>query len=104
MPEWVAPFVTVAGGIGAAYLTARFAFRATSNKTDADKELGAGALALDIAQRLDGEIKEVRTTLLAVRVAWRQHTKWDDAIVLELESLDPGASKRLPERPELPFD
>jgi hypothetical protein len=101
--EWVAPTVTILGGVVAAWITGKFAFRASDSKVTVDKELGSGALALQIAERLDGEVKDMRRTLADVRLAWRQHLKWDDAVIDELETLDPGASRRLPERPELPF-
>lgn len=111
MPEIDATSVLVAA-LGAAAIiiaavlgvrTARVSRAATDAKTAVDRELGAGQLALGIANRLDGEVRELQAFRSAVTRWWPSHDAWDDQLERELTRLDPGAAARLPERPHPPL-
>jgi hypothetical protein len=87
-----------------AYLTARLGAKANAAKVVADKEVGAGQLALNIATRLDAELIDLRRQLTHVRRWWPKHEDWDDRLVEELERHDPGALDRLGKPPRLPLE
>jgi HAMP domain-containing protein len=100
----------------ASYLVARVSIRAQQRTADANKEVGAGQLALDIAK--DADEKAKRAEAKADRVVgrldklehwrrdvidwWPSHKRRDDAVEYELNKLDPGAFRRLPAVPPFP--
>lgn len=87
-----------------AYLVARLSMRAQQRKTEVDEEMGAGELALKIANRADekatnAERKADRLDQWRIDVTegwWPSHRRRDEAVEAELERLDPGAIARLP--------
>lgn len=88
---------------------------AAADKVEADKT--AGQVALDIARdvrkelgTLKRELGDVRDQLadeqdwqVTVREWWGLHEDWDDAILVLVEQLSPGASAKMPPRPRLPL-
>ena len=99
--QWLYLLGSIIAVVGA-YLTARLGAKANAAKVVADKEVGAGQLALNIATRLDTEVRGLRQWRRRVAAWWPEHEDWDDAVALELEKLDPGAMARLGKPPRLP--
>lgn len=105
IPPWWLQVLIAALGVGGSIVVARVASRAQNRSVDATKEIGAGQLALDIAERLDKELQALRAQVGTIRVAWWNHQDWDELVLEELETLDPGkARKRVGKPPRLPFD
>jgi hypothetical protein len=96
----VGSVVTLLGG----YLTARLGSRANTAKVVADREVGAGQLALNIATRLETEVGELRRWKDQVQQRWWPlHEDWDDRAIRELERLDPSIAARVDRPPRLPL-
>lgn len=85
-----------------AYLTAKMGAKANAAKVVADKEISSGQLALDIANRLDREVADLRRFRNRVMRWWPEHEDWDDAVQRELDKLDPGAARRMGGPPRIP--
>jgi hypothetical protein len=94
---------TIVAAVGS-YAVAKLGARATASKVVADKEIGAGQLALDIATRLDREVTDLRRWKNAIQRWWPQHVEWDEKVSDELMRLDPGAYRRVGHPPSLPED
>jgi hypothetical protein len=84
------------------YFTAKLGAKANTAKVVADKEVGAGQLALNIATRLDNEVRELRRWRSRIQRWWPDHEDWDDSVADELERLDPGALRRIGPAPRIP--
>lgn len=103
--------VSLAGVIIAAavsYLTARLSRRAEDAKTQVDREVGSGQLALQIAQRADHRVDEAEARVAklerwrgAVMRWWPLHERWDDSMEAAVRRATPGAV--IPPRPDPPI-
>jgi hypothetical protein len=96
----VGSVLTLAG----AYLTARLGVRANQQKVEAERDIGSGQLALNIANRLDREVEVLRLWRGQVVRWWGRHEDWDAKVVQELDTLDPGARGRIGNPPAIPDD
>lgn len=97
--------VSVAGSSGVAYL----AHRANQRRNKVDGELGAGALALRIANRADRQATSTASRLryledwrwLLANEWWPAHLRdYDDVIERDIRRLDPHAT--IPRRVPMP--
>lgn len=102
------------GGIVASILVATYGgvltYRATRSKTSADKEQGAGVLALELVRELRLELTDVKKELKETKgevnqikhVWWPNHEQWDDAVEEILSELEPDKISKLPPRTRMP--
>ena len=111
MNDWLPALLTVLGSVSGAYLVARLGARSNKVKTDMERELGSGELALKIATDLRieqvadrVERQELVRKIRELRIAWRDHRQWDDELLAELIRIDPPAAKHLRPPPNLSFD
>ena len=96
--------VSLAGVIIAAavsYLTARLSRRAEDAKTQVDREVGSGQLALQIAQDAQQRIARLERWRGAVMRWWPLHERWDDSMEAAVRRATPGAV--IPPRPDPPI-
>ena len=118
---WLYIIGTIATLIGS-YLVARLGAKANTAKIVADKEAAAGQLALNreiaasqshdsagqlalnIANRLDAEVLDLRRWRNRVTRWWPEHDEWDDRVLQELHRLDPDGASRVGLPPRLPPD
>lgn len=96
-------------------------YRATRSKIGADREQGAGVLALELVRELRLELTEVKTELRNTKethgiemdevkdeinnireVWWPQHEEWDKAVEEILRQLEPDLISKLPRRIPMP--
>lgn len=101
--QWLYLVGSVLALIGS-YFTAKLGAKANAAKVVADKEISSGQLALDIANRLDREVGDLRLWRSTILRWWSEHEDWDDRIVDELERLDPGALQRIGLPPRMPSE
>lgn len=125
MPPEAWPILGVAVSIIGSFLAVRLQISAQNKKTEAEREVGAGQLALDVAKEAKAdsaaaklEAANARTEAhaahdqahLAQRAlhetrVWyvSEHLPWDQAVMRVLERLDPAAAEKLPPRKEPPL-
>lgn len=96
----VGTIVTLVGS----YLVARIGAKANTAKVVADKEAAAGQLALNIANRLDREVLDLRRWQQRINRWWPDHDDWDDQVYAALHRLDPDVAKRIGPPPHMPPD
>jgi hypothetical protein len=101
--QWLYLFggvLTLVGG----YFTARLGAKANTAKVVADKEVGAGQLALNIAIRQEAELRELRRWKDQVQLRWwPKHDDWDEKVVVALVRVDPDEAARVDRPPRLPL-
>lgn len=107
LPGVLTAFCTIAG----AYLVARFGARSEQAKTKAEKEIGSGELAFNIAKDLRDRVDKLQSHNDAMdseysmmRRMWWHHTRWDDALLIELVKAGVDVSKLPPKPPDLDFN
>jgi hypothetical protein len=121
--QFVSPALVLVG----VFVTARFTYRAEAKKAEEQRiaaevqaraqkdtaeiqgESTVGQLALNIANRADEkadkatiELERLKRHLHRVERWWPQHERVDQAILQELEKLDPGVVATLPVPPHFP--
>lgn len=99
--QWLYVFGSILTVYGA-WIVAKMGAKANAAKVVADKELGSGQMALDLARELREEVKSLRHFRNRVTRWWGDHEDWDDLVLEELERLDPGATSRVGRPPRLP--
>lgn len=123
-PEvWSLIGVLVSAGVG--YAAARLNSRAQQRRDEAEREVGAGELALEMAREAKADSASAKTeasnarneahsaqtqAALAQRALHQtriwyltDHLPWDQAVMAVIERLDPQAADKLPARKEPPL-
>lgn len=101
-PDMIMYLIGAVVAVAGSYFVAKIGARANAAKVVADKELGAGQLALDIATRLDREVNDLRRWKNQIQQWWPKHVDWDEKVSDELMRLDPSAYRRVGSPPKLP--
>ena len=125
MPPELWPIVGIVISVGGSFLAMRLQIGAQNRKTEAEKEVGAGQLALDVAReaKLESAAAKIESTAakteshearreatLAQRALHQtriwyvtEHLPWDQAVMAVIQRLDPAAAKGLPPRKDPPL-
>lgn len=104
--QWLYLLGSVIAVVGA-YFTAKLGAKANAAKVVADKEVGAGQLALSIAVEQRIELRELRRWKDHVQSRWwPAHEDWDDMALRRLAALSPAdaaAQDHMGDPPRLPL-
>jgi hypothetical protein len=118
MPPELWPLIGIAVSVAGSYAAVRLQIRAQNRKTDAEREVNAGELALGYAKEAKSEstaakveAREAHREAQAAKRALHEtrawyiadHLPYDQAVMDVLLRLDPDAPEKLPPRKDPPL-
>lgn len=125
MPPEIWALLGVIASVGGSFGVAKLNARAQNRRTEVDREVGAGELALQLAReaKADSAAAKLESTgaraeaqeahreagmaqraLHQTRIWYlTEHLPWDQAVMAVIERLDPTAADKLPPRREPPL-
>ena len=76
--------------------------RVADNTAKATSDNNSGKLALEIANRLDAEVKDLRHWKALVIDWWNEHQRWDRNVIQVLEDIDSEIHDKIGDPPRMP--